>query len=443
MKLTFFLRIRAKKRKQQEVPVYVRLRDDSIDILQKTFIMVAPEKWDPKTEDLKAKVVMPLSEREEFSDQIHNLRKYIRQCYDKDVAKNLVSKQWLITVLAEYCKQKDAPLPKEKTVSFEKLFTKFLKEHRLADTRKRQMLVVMRAVMRFELYKQKSGSKSFRFNVKTMTNAIMKEFWNFLKNEHKISKDYPEIYKEVKDCQSVISQRSNNTLVGFIKRLKVFFSWCIEEGLISESPLAGFEMPTEKYGTPIYINKEELHAIYNCDLTDAPHLDRQRDIFVFQCCIGCRVGDLVRLTKADIINGAVEYIASKTIEENQKTILVPLNKTALAILEKYKDYEGPKLLPFITQPKYNDAIKEIFTRAGITRNVTYLNPLTEREEKVPINTIASSHVARRTFVGNLYKQVLDPNIVASMSGHAEGSRAFSRYREIDKEIKTNTVNLLD
>ena len=208
MKLTFFLRIRAKKRKQQEVPVYVRLRDDSIDILQKTFIMVAPEKWDPKTEDLKAKVVMPLEEREKFSDLIHDLRKYIRQCYDKDVAKNLVSKEWLIKVLAEYSKKKDAPPPKEKTVSFEKLFTKFLKEHRLADTRKRQMLVVMRAVMRFELYKQKSGNKSFRFNVKTMTNAIMKEFWNFLKNEHKISKDYPEIYKEVKDCQSVISQRS-------------------------------------------------------------------------------------------------------------------------------------------------------------------------------------------------------------------------------------------
>ena len=75
--------------------------------------------------------------------------------------------------------------------------------------------------------------------------------------------------------------------------------------------------------------------------------------------------------------------------------------------------------------------------------MTYLNPLTEREEKAPINTIASSHMARRTFVGNLYKQVLDSNIVASMSGHAEGSRAFSCYREIDKEIKTNTVNLLD
>ena len=60
-----------------------------------------------------------------------------------------------------------------------------------------------------------------------------------------------------------------------------------------------------------------------------------------------------------------------------------------------------------------------------------------------VHKLASSHMARRTFVGNLYKQVLDPNIVASMSGHAEGSRAFSRYREIDREIKTNAVNLLD
>ena len=443
MKVKFFTRPSTKKIKPKEVQIYVRLRDDVIDLWQKTGIMVAPDQWDQKREDLKERIVISKDDRAKFSDNLHELRKYIRECYDKDVAKNIIGKQWLLTVITNFNKQKNAPPPKEKSIVFEKLFTRFLKEHRLADTRKRQMLVVMRAVMRFELYKQKSGNKSFRFNVKTLTNATMKEFWNFLKNEHKISKDYPEIYKEVKDCQSVISQRSNNTLVGFIKRLKVFFSWCIEEGLISESPLAGFEMPTEKYGTPIYITKEELHTIYNCDLSDSPHLDRQRDIFVFQCCIGCRVGDLVRLTKADVINGAIEYIASKTIEENQKTILVPLNKTALAILEKYKDYEGPKLLPFITQPKYNDAIKEIFTRAGITRNVTYLNPLTEREEKVPINTIASSHMARRTFVGNLYKQVLDPNIVASMSGHAEGSRAFSRYREIDKEIKTNTVNLLD
>ena len=443
MKLKFFIRTSTKKEKPREVPIYVRLRDDVVDLWQKTNVMVSPDLWDPKREDLKERVVIPKDVRDKFSDNLHELRKYIRQSYDRDVVKNLVSKEWLISILVKYSKQKNAPAPKEKSVIFEKLFDQFLAEHRMADTRKNQQLVVKKAIMRFELYKQKSANKSFRFNVKNLTGASMKELWDFLENEHTISKDYPELYTEVEGSQSVVSERSRNTLIGFMKRLKVFFSWCIAKGLISESPLSGFDMPAEKYGTPIYITKEEMHQIYAHDFSDEPHLDRQRDIFIFQCCIGCRVGDLLRLTRNDIINNTLEYIATKTIEENQKTIVVPLNKTAQEILEKYKDYEGKYILPFITAQKYNDAIKVIFAKAGITRNVTWLNPLTGKEEKKPINELASSHMARRTFVGNLYKQVLDPNIVASMSGHAEGSRAFSRYREIDREIKTNAVNLLD
>ena len=443
MKLKFFIRTSTKKEKPREVPIYVRLRDDVVDLWQKTNVMVSPDLWDPKREDLKERVVIPKDVRDKFSDNLHELRKYIRQSYDRDVVKNLVSKEWLISILVKYSKQKNAPAPKEKSVVFEKLFDQFLAEHRMADTRKNQQLVVKKAIMRFELYKQKSANKSFRFNVKNLTGASMKELWDFLENEHTISKDYPELYTEVEGSQSVVSERSRNTLIGFMKRLKVFFSWCIAKGLISESPLSGFDMPAEKYGTPIYITKEEMHQIYAHDFSDEPHLDRQRDIFIFQCCIGCRVGDLLRLTRNDIINNTLEYIATKTIEENQKTIVVPLNKTAQEILEKYKDYEGKYILPFITAQKYNDAIKVIFAKAGITRNVTWLNPLTGKEEKKPINELASSHMARRTFVGNLYKQVLDPNIVASMSGHAEGSRAFSRYREIDREIKTNAVNLLD
>lgn len=52
-------------------------------------------------------------------------------------------------------------------------------------------------------------------------------------------------------------------------------------------------------------------------------------------------------------------------------------------------------------------------------------------------------MARRTFIGNLYKKVQDPNLIGSLSGHAEGSRAFARYRDIDKKMKKDTVNLLD
>ena len=68
---------------------------------------------------------------------------------------------------------------------------------------------------------------------------------------------------------------------------------------------------------------------------------------------------------------------------------------------------------------------------------------TGEEEKRPINEIASSHVARRTFIGNLYKKVKDPSLVGALSGHKEGSKAFARYREIDEDMKKELVSLLD
>ncbi len=53
------------------------------------------------------------------------------------------------------------------------------------------------------------------------------------------------------------------------------------------------------------------------------------------------------------------------------------------------------------------------------------------------------YTARRTFIGNIYKKVKDPNLVGVLSGHKEGSKAFSRYREIDDEMKKELINLLE
>ena len=57
--------------------------------------------------------------------------------------------------------------------------------------------------------------------------------------------------------------------------------------------------------------------------------------------------------------------------------------------------------------------------------------------------IASSHMARRTFIGNIYKLVKDPNLVSALTGHVEGSRAFSRYRTIDIDMKKDLVKILE
>ena len=149
------------------------------------------------------------------------------------------------------------------------------------------------------------------------------------------------------------------------------------------------------------------------------------------------------LTKSNVINGAIEYIPRKTIEDRAKVIRVPLNSIAEEILDKYDDNDEDKLFPYISSQKYNDAIKEMLSIAGINRLVTILDTVTQEQKQVPICDVASSHMARRTFIGNLYKKVKDPNLVGSLSGHKEGSRAFSRYREIDEEIKIDLVKSIE
>ncbi len=52
-------------------------------------------------------------------------------------------------------------------------------------------------------------------------------------------------------------------------------------------------------------------------------------------------------------------------------------------------------------------------------------------------------MARRVLVGNLYKEVKDPNLIAKISGHVENSRAFSRYRDIDEEIAKEVILKLE
>ena len=59
------------------------------------------------------------------------------------------------------------------------------------------------------------------------------------------------------------------------------------------------------------------------------------------------------------------------------------------------------------------------------------------------NEIASNHMDRRTFIGNIYKLVKDPNLVSALTGHAEGSRAFNRYRDIDIDMKRDLVKILE
>jgi hypothetical protein len=51
-------------------------------------------------------------------------------------------------------------------------------------------------------------------------------------------------------------------------------------------------------------------------------------------------------------------------------------------------------------------------------------------------------MARRAFIGNLYGKV-DSGIISSMSGHIQGSKAFTRYYDVSTELQQQAINLID
>lgn len=363
-------------------------------------------------------------------------------------------KDWLEKLLSKEEPKEEAEQPP----TFFEAFETYINGKKFSDNRRRHYQVLCRILKRYELF----TNKPLTFD--DLTADTLRDFEDFLKEEHiyykkaveqtekakgkKIGKTYLD-FMEAVPLSRTPEPRGENAISDLMRRFRAFVRWAngldkeykLEKPYTNNNPFNAYSVPKEIYGTPVYITIEERNQLYNTQL-DEP-LATQRDIFIFQCCIGCRVSDLWAMTKASIIDGAIEYIPRKTKEGNPITVRVPLNKQATAIVEKYKDYEGKGLFPFTSQQEYNRSIKEIFEAANITRMVTVLNPTTREEEKHPIYEVASSHMARRTFVGNLYKKVKDPNAIGELSGHAEGSRAFKRYRAIDEETKKELVSMLD
>lgn len=385
------------------------------------------------------------AELQKLESDLTALEQYLLD-YCTAAPREQLTKESIAAVLDRY-RHPDRVEAEESPADFFGAFDEFLEKRSLSKVSIKNFRVLYRALRRYELYRAAIGDP-YVITFDTLTAGELERFRDFLRAEPELFNKYPTIYAEIpadthakrKSPRPVA--RGNNTICGIFKLLRIFFNSCVKKGLTENRPFEKFTIGSQLYGRPYYITIEERDTIADHDFSASPAMEAQRDIFIFHCLIGCRVSDLMRLTPANIINGAVEYIAHKTKGERPEVIRVPLHRRALALVAKYEGRPDGRLFPFISSQKYNDAIKDIFKACGITRPVTILNAATGEEEQRPINEIASSHIARRTFCGNLYKQVKDPNLVGALSGHKEGSRAFARYRDIDEDMKKDLINLL-
>lgn len=256
--------------------------------------------------------------------------------------------------------------------------------------------------------------------------GILKEF---------ASKKYPVDYEDITlefydDYLKYLQKKkfSNNYIGNQFKLIKAIMNYALERNLHTNLDFKkkGFAKITEKVDA-IYLTEKELKAITELKIKSKMR-DRARDLFLIGAYTGLRVSDFNRLTAANIKStaGGGRYIDIE-MKKTGKTVLIPINSTVAAILDKYGGQPPARL----AEQKINEELKEIGEKAKITSDFTVEKTVGGKKEKRTYkkHQLITNHTARRSFCTNAYLAGLSTVDIMAISGHTSEA-VFLKYIKV-------------
>jgi site-specific recombinase XerD len=367
MKVTAFIRKNdtVKGNLTDKSTVYFRVRDENYDIKAASELSINPNHWSAELQGYKSRVTLVSDEnKRKFNRKIQEISHLIGEKYYRGA-----DGEWLKNLITEYHHPEIFKLGDN--IIDTRLSTQlaeYVERRRVAKTTHYTYHGIIKKVLRYERYQREiKHHKAFSLRVDTMTGEDLYKFKKFIVNEYEMVAKYPLLYKGLDHWLVPKAVLSENGVYDIFHRIRTVLKWCMRNGIPTQRPFDHFDMQLPVYGTPWYLTLEERDRIFNLDLSDKPNqLNYHRDIFMFQCLVGCRVGDIPRMTRHNIINGALEYIPHKTHETNPRTVRVPLNEKARIILDRYKN-RTTTLFPYFEDWMYNNSIRELCTTLDLQR----------------------------------------------------------------------------
>lgn len=450
MKATVLLRKVKLKNGTESGVVYFRVRCANKDFRLASSLTINPEFWDGRVpgykEDTPPSIVSPIIARE-FNRSIQSILLTMQQEFTEDADKTwlseILSRSSNLEELSSAKAQFDKRGKKEPTLL--DYFNLYLEKAKFHDWHRQAQTSIMHKLQRYEAWLGFANEQpDFRLYLADFDKEQVEDYKNYMEHEYEYYKDNPEFYKRFKLKKSIdIRPVSKNAVICSIKRLNMFLNWCVKMNFLKDTSFRNVTCDQQLYGTPFYLTIEERDKVMDFDFSEYPRLEFHRDKFIFQCLVGCRNNDLSSFTWQNIVGDFLEYIPHKNLLAGRTNLVrVPLCERVKAILMRI-DPDTDFLFHKYCEDLYRMDIKRILKMAGIDRTVLYYNQQKRLAEPRPLHEVAASHLARRTFIGNLYKRVQDPALIASLTGHTENSTSFSRYRDIGDDIKKNVLNLID
>ncbi|MEM5540700.1 site-specific integrase [Olleya sp. AS48] len=208
-----------------------------------------------------------------------------------------------------------------------------------------------------------------------------------------------------------------------IQRVRKIIKLAIAEEYLLKDPFLLYK-PKRYERKVVYLDTKELARLEEYNIAQT-RLKQVRDMFVFCCYTGLAYAEMSVLSREHIIKGfdGNEWIHMYRKKTNSK-VSVPLLPTAKIIIARYQDMTDDKLLPVISNQKFNSYLKEI-------------------AEIVCINKRLTHHIARKTFATTvlLYNDV-PMEIVSELLGHSKVDITQRHYAKVvQKKVSEHIMNL--
>ena len=280
------------------------------------------------------------------------------------------------------------------------------------------------------------------------TEANLMEFRNFMFDEYLYVPKYHKLYKEVPKNTQPKSRLSINTVASQMKMLQAFFNELENTDEIGKSPFRRLGRERKKtvmktmYDEPIFLRKDELLKILKKKVPAS--LQDTKDAFLVQCALGCRISDFLQMNMDNVAVGSggipyVHYIPQKTvgIQTDNKEIETPLVRYAFDII-MLRNFEFPILQNLYGTNGFNAQIKYLLTVCKINRTVAQFNEQTQQNDYIPLCSLGSSKLARKTHVDMMNKVQID---MYAAGLHRQGSQAVKRYTSMELKDHFALMNL--
>jgi integrase len=250
------------------------------------------------------------------------------------------------------------------------------------------------------------------------------------KKDYKITFENIDLvfYKKLIDYLTSL-ELGPNTIGKLITNLKVFLREALEDKVTDNNTFTHRKFKSISFTSQtFYLNLAEIKEMQELDLSDAPRLDRVRDMFVIGCYTGLRYADLTNIKPHNIQNGMIEITQAKT----GNVVIIPFTNDVLRILEKY-NYTMPK----ISNQKYNEYLKLVCQKCELLKKdvtVTKIKGGKKITLTAPKHTFIASHTARRSMATNEFAAGdLDIGEIRSLTGHSTEKVFYKYIRETPKD----------